>query len=69
MLAFDSEHIDLLGREGDMLLDSFIFAGDRKMIRDVWSAGCHLVKEGQHQKHDSITAKYKACIASLKERL
>ena len=69
MLALDSDHIDVLGREGDMVLDSFIFAGDKKMITDVWSAGRHLVKEGSHLKHDSITANYRACIASLKERL
>lgn len=69
MLALDSEHVDLLGREGDMLLDSFIFAGDKKMIRDVWSAGRHLVTEGRHKKHHSITDNYKRCIESLKERL
>lgn len=69
MLALDAEHIDLLGREGDMLLDSFIFAGDKTMISDVWSAGRHMVKDGQHIKHDSLTARYKSCIASLKERL
>lgn len=69
MLALDSEHVDLLGREGDMLLDSFIFAGGKQMIKDVWSAGRHLVKDGQHIKRDTITSNYKNCIAALKERL
>jgi len=69
ILALDSEHIDLLGREGGMLLDSFVFAGDKTMISDVWSAGRHLVKEGRHKKHDSVTANYRRCIQSLKERL
>lgn len=69
MLSLDSDHVDLLSREGDMLLDSFIFAGDKKMINDVWSAGRHLVKDGRHKKHQSITANYRHCIESLKERL
>jgi len=69
MIALNSNHIDLLGREGDMLLDSFIFAGDKTMISDVWSAGRHLVKDGQHQKHDKITNNYRDCIQALKERL
>lgn len=69
MLALDSEHIDLLGRKEDMLLDSFLFTGDNTMISDVWSAGRHLVKDGRHEKHESITANYRRCIQSLKERL
>ena len=69
LLALDPEHVDLLGREGDMLLDSFVFAGDKMMISDVWSAGRHLVKDGQHKKHNEITSNYKTCIAALKERL
>ncbi|MEP3891298.1 MAG: formimidoylglutamate deiminase [Hellea sp.] len=69
MLALDADHIDLLGREGDMLLDSFIFAGGKQMITDVWSAGRHLVKDGRHRQQGAITANYKNCIAALRERL
>ena len=69
MLTLDSEHVDLLGRDEDMLLDSFIFAGGKEMIKDVWSAGRHLVKDGHHIKRDAIMSDYKRCIASLKKRL
>lgn len=69
LLALDSEHVDLMGRNGDMLLDSFIFAGDKTMISDVWSAGRHLVKDGRHKRHEEITVNYQHCIQSLKERL
>ncbi|MGB0908004.1 MAG: formimidoylglutamate deiminase [Maricaulaceae bacterium] len=69
LLALDTKHFDLLGREGDVLLDSFIFAGDKSMISDVWSAGRHLVEEGRHKNHDEITANYRHCIQSLKDRL
>ncbi len=69
LCALDSGHVDLLGRRGDMVLDSFVFAGDRRMISDVWSAGRHVVRGGQHIKHAQIVAEYKACIRSLKARL
>lgn len=69
LLALDSAHVDLIGREGDMLLDSFIFAGNKTMVSDVWAAGRHCVKNGRHKKHDSITTRYKQCMESLKERL
>jgi len=69
MLSLETRHIDLLGREEDMLLDSFIFAGNKTMISDVWSAGRHLVENGRHQNQETITANYRHCIQSLKERL
>lgn len=69
LLALDSEHIDLVERNGDMLLDSFIFAGDKSMITDVWSAGRHVVKDGRHKNRERIIGRYRNCLTSLKERL
>ena len=34
--------------EGDEILDAYIFAGDDRMVRDVWSAGRHVVRDGKH---------------------
>ena len=36
LVALDTRAIDLEGRRGDALLDSYIFAGDDRMIGDVW---------------------------------
>ena len=69
LMALDANATDLAGRQGDMLLDSFIFAGDKTMITDVWAAGRHLVKDGRHKKRGDITSNYQTCIASLKARL
>jgi formimidoylglutamate deiminase len=69
LVSLDSQHVDLLGREGDMLLDSFIFAGDKTMIDNVWAAGRHMVKAGRHIGHETIITNYRACIKSLKSRL
>ncbi|MCZ4281408.1 formimidoylglutamate deiminase [Kiloniella laminariae] len=69
IFALDANAVDLLGKEGDALLDSYIFAGDDRMITDVWSAGRHLVKEGRHIKHDLLVERYKKTMKSLRDRV
>ena len=65
LLALDGSHVDLDGRAGDTLLDSWIFAGDDHMVRDVWSAGRHLVNEGRHIHRAAIVDGYRKAIAGL----
>lgn len=66
LMALNDDHVDLSGRKGDTVLDCYIFAGDDRMITDVWSAGRHLVQEGRHINNASITARYKRTMADLK---
>ena len=66
-MALDGTAIELAGRTDDAILDSFAFSGDDQMVSDVWSAGRHLVTEGRHHDHDTITAAYLATILSLKD--
>lgn len=65
LLAIDDSHIDLAGRKGDTLLDSYIFAGDDSLVTDVWSAGRHMVRQGQHISHDEIVSRYRAIMQEL----
>jgi formimidoylglutamate deiminase len=58
LMALDGMAPDLVGRRGDRLLDSFVFAGDGRMVRDVWSAGRHMVREGRHIAREAITRAY-----------
>ncbi|MDW3222645.1 MAG: formimidoylglutamate deiminase [Paracoccaceae bacterium] len=67
MLALDAGAADLVGREEDTILDSFIFASDHRVIRDVWSAGRHLVQDGRHIRHDTIRADYIETLAHLRD--
>mgnify|MGYP005829297937 CR=1 FL=1 len=59
----------MAGRADDQMLDSLIFAGGDGLIRDVWSAGRHVVRDGRHRARDRITADYLTCINSLRERM
>ncbi|MBR1146171.1 formimidoylglutamate deiminase [Bradyrhizobium sp. AUGA SZCCT0431] len=59
----------LYARERDEILDSFIFAGDDSLVRDVWAAGRHVVRNGRHVDHEQIIAEYLGCIGRLQERM
>ena len=65
LTALDATHIDLEGRSGDTLLDSFIFAGDSSMVSDVWAAGRHMVRDGRHVGREAIMGAYRKAIAEL----
>lgn len=69
LMSLDATHIDLDGREGDTILDTFVFAGDDRIVRDVWSAGRHVVSEGRHVARDAIAAAYRAALRELRDAL
>lgn len=69
LTALDGSAVDLIGKEGDALLDAWIFAGSEPAVRHVWSAGRHVVKDGRHIARDAIRARYAATIRSLSDRL
>jgi formimidoylglutamate deiminase len=69
LVALDADATDLLGKDGDAVLDSYIFAGDDRMVADVWSAGRHVVTAGRHRRHDEIAARYRKTVLSLEERI
>ncbi|MBL4916406.1 formimidoylglutamate deiminase [Szabonella alba] len=67
LVALDCTGPDMAGRRGDTALDSYIFAGDDRIISDLWSAGRHLVHEGRHARHEAITAAYVATVTRLRQ--
>jgi formimidoylglutamate deiminase len=69
LLALDTTCVDLAGRSGDTLLDSFIFAGDDRMVADVWSAGRHMVQNGRHIRREAILERYRRTMKVLGNRL
>ncbi len=69
LTALDATHIDLEGRHGDTLLDSFIFAGDSNMVSDVWAAGRHMVRHGRHIAREPIRAAYRRAMSQLMDAL
>lgn len=66
LVALNSAGPDMAGHRGDTTLDAYIFAGDDRMVSDLWSAGRHLVTGGRHRAADAITAAYLATITKLR---
>jgi formiminoglutamate deiminase len=64
-LVLDDTHPDLIGRTGDALLDTWIFAGSRSFIRRVIAQGHTLVEGGRHRDRERINAKYVRLMARL----
>jgi formimidoylglutamate deiminase len=58
-------HPALVGREGDAILDSFVFAGRRDVIDGVWRAGRKLVSNGRHHRRDEIAARYRQALEKV----
>lgn len=69
LVALDAGAVDLAGRSDDTLLDCWIFAGDDRMVRDVWSAGRHVVCDGRHTARETIADDYRAVMNRLKDAL
>ncbi|WP_312529407.1 formimidoylglutamate deiminase [Paracoccus sp. (in: a-proteobacteria)] len=69
MISVSLENPVMIGRKGDTMLDSFVFAGNDGLIQDVWAAGRHVVKSGKHLDHDRIVSDYLGCITRLQDKM
>jgi formimidoylglutamate deiminase len=65
LVALGKTSATLAGRKGDTILDSYIFAGDDRLVSDVWAAGRHVVSGGAHPNHEAITANYLKVLADI----
>ncbi len=69
IIALDATSEHLVGRSEDSALDTWIFAGDDRLVTDVWSAGRHMVMQGQHIARQRIAGAYRRCIEDLRDAL
>ena len=69
LLALDCAGPDMAASAGDTLLDTYIFAGDDRMVADVWSAGRHIVRAGRHVARDDMVAGYLRVITRLRAQI
>ena len=64
IVSLDARDPGLVGRKGDPLLDSWIFAG-RTPIDCVWRRGDKVVEAGRHVRGDAIRRRYATTLARL----
>ncbi|MFK7945228.1 MAG: formimidoylglutamate deiminase [Paracoccaceae bacterium] len=69
MVALDEHSLHLAGLSDDRFLDAWIFAGDDRIVRDVWSAGRHVVLEGRHLNRERVEARFREVVTRLRSEL
>lgn len=65
MVALDCSHPTLWGKQGDELLDGWIFGGGRDMIDTVWTNGVRRVAQGRHVGREPIRQRYREALGTL----
>ncbi len=65
IIVLDHAHPLLVGRTGDRLLDSYLFAGNENLVRDVMVGGRWVVREGRHENEQPIAQAYRRVISRL----
>ncbi|EGD58263.1 formiminoglutamate deiminase [Novosphingobium nitrogenifigens DSM 19370] len=65
LISLESNHPCLIGRNGDALLDGWIFAAGRAGVDCVWRRGAKVVSGGRHHARDTIVNRYRAVLPGL----
>ena len=68
-VLLDTAHPLLCERNGDELLDSWIFSGNGNIVRDVYVGGKHVIQNGHHIQEESVTNSFKATLKKLRTQL
>jgi formimidoylglutamate deiminase len=59
---------ELAARDGSALLDSWIFSGNRNLVREAWVGGKRLVAGGSHRDRAQLETRYAAALQTLRGR-
>ena len=65
IVALDLDHPSLAGRDGDALLDGWIFAARGGAVDRVWRRGRKVVEAGRHVDRAAIAQRYRATLAKV----
>ncbi len=65
LVALDTDHPALVGRDGDRLLDAWVFGGNATPVRDVMVAGQWRVRDGRHPDAGRIAAAFSRTMRRL----
>lgn len=68
LVALDADHPALVGRDGDALLDAWIFAAATNPVRDVWARGRRVVTGGRHVARAEVEAGWRRTLAGIAGR-
>jgi formimidoylglutamate deiminase len=64
-IVLDLEHPALTGRDGDELLDSWVFSGNTCAVRHVVVGGRVVVRDGHHELEEEILERYRSTLKRI----
>jgi formimidoylglutamate deiminase len=65
LVSLKADHPALVGRDGDALLDSWIFSAGAEVVDCVWVRGAKLVEDGRHRRRGEVRAAFAAAVGRL----
>ncbi len=69
LLVLDDDAPQLAARDTRSMLDSFLFAGNAPLVRDVMAGGDWVVRDFRHRDEERIAERYRVTLESLREML
>ena len=69
LVAIDLNHPTLCGLNIEQALDGLVFAAPDGVVSDLWSAGRHQVRDGQHVQREGILRGWRTTMAELRAAL
>lgn len=69
LVAIDREQATLAPLPPAQLLDGWIFAADDRVVREVWSAGRHVVHDGRHVARAAVEARHREAMSRILARI
>jgi formiminoglutamate deiminase len=67
IVVLDGDHPALIGREGDDVIDSWIFSGGSACVKDVFVGGEPVIEERRHPCEAEIEQAFRAAVKRLSE--
>jgi formimidoylglutamate deiminase len=64
-IVLNAESPLLAGRDAENVLDTFLFAGNANLVRDVMVGGEWVVRDFRHRDEDTIAARYRQAITRI----
>lgn len=65
LVVLDADHPLLVGREGEQMIDSYVFSGNAQTVRHVMVGGEWVVRDGRHRDGERIAEAYRQTVRRL----
>lgn len=69
LISINSDDVQLVGLQTNQIFDGLCFAATDRVVKNVWSAGRHMVQDGQHILKSEISKNYVAAMQNLMNKI